>query len=306
MNNKQKTEDYLVKALAFNEEVIISAVESTNTVAEITALHGTYPAVSAALGRTVSIGLLMGAMLKGNQKQTIYVAGDGPIGKMTVDVTSDLAVRGMVTNPHVHAPSYYSGTEDAYGKLNVRGVVGTEGYIRVVKDIGLKDPFVGQTEIVSGEIAEDFTYYFAKSEQVNSAIAAGVLVEPTNEVSAAGAYMIQLLPATSEATIRKLEKILQSVRPISAMVAEGLTPEEILAELAGTEYQIVDKRPVRFECTCSKERFSEGLSALPTIELEDIVQDGETIETVCHFCNKKYHFAVSDIEEILEKRHIRG
>lgn len=303
--NKQKTDDYLIKALAFNEQVIVYAVEATNTVAEITRLHETYPAVSAALGRTVSIGLLMGSMLKGDQKQTIYVAGDGPIGKITVDVTSDLAVRGMVSNPHVHAPSYYSGSEDSYGKLNVRGVVGTEGYVRVVKDIGLKDAFVGQTELVSGEIAEDFTYYFAKSEQVNSAIAAGVLVEPTNEVSAAGAYMIQLLPETTEETICQLEKILQSVRPISAMIADGLTPEQIVEELVGPSNSVVDKRPVRFECTCSKERFTEGISALSTDELEDIVNDGEAIETVCHFCNKKYEFTVADIEAILEKRHIR-
>lgn len=303
--NKQKTEDYLIKALAFNEEVIIYAVESTNTVGEITMLHQTYPAVSAALGRSISIGLLMGSMLKGEQKQTIYVAGDGPVGKITVDVTSDLRVRGMVTNPHVHAPSYYSGSEDTYGKLNVRGVVGTEGYIRVVKDIGLKESFVGQTELVSGEIAEDFTYYFAKSEQVNSAIAAGVLVEPTNEVSAAGAYMIQLLPGATEKTITELETILKSVRPISAMIADGLTPEQIVSELTNDTFQIVDKRPVSFECTCSKERFLEGLSALPTVELEDIVNDGEAIETVCHFCNKKYQFAISDIEHILEKRHIR-
>lgn len=303
--NKQKTDDYLVKALAFNEQVIILAVEATNTVSEITSLHGTYPAVSAALGRTVSIGLVMGSMLKGEQKQTIYVAGNGPVGKITVDVTSDLTVRGMVTNPHVHAPSYYSGTEDSYGKLNVRGVVGTEGYIRVVKDIGLKESFVGQTELVSGEIAEDFTYYFAKSEQTNSAIAAGVLVEPTNEVSAAGAYMIQLLPETTEETIVKLEKILQNVRPISEMIAGGMTPEEIITELVGDEHHIVDNRPVRFECTCSKERFTEGISALSSIELEDIITDGKPIETVCHFCNKKYDFTVTDIESILEKRHIR-
>lgn len=303
---KQKTEDYLVKALAFNEQVIISTVKATQTVQDITTLHGTYPAVSAALGRTVSIGLLMGAMLKGDQKQTIYVAGDGPIGKITVDVTNDLAVRGMVSNPHVHAPSYYSGTEHSYGKLNVRGVVGTEGYIRVVKDIGLKESFVGQTELVSGEIAEDFTYYFAKSEQVNSAIAAGVLVEPNNEVSAAGAYMIQLLPDTTEETIAKLEQILQKVRPISEMIAEGMGPEAIIAELVGEAYHIVDTRPVLFECTCSKERFAEGISALSTDELEAIVEDDEVIETVCHFCNKKYHFAVTEIEEILEKRHIRG
>lgn len=303
--NKQRTEDYAIKALAFDEQVIIYAVESTNTIAEITALHETFPAVSAALGRTASIGLLMGSMLKGDQKLTIYVAGNGPLGKITVDVTSDLAVRGMVTYPHVHAPSYYSGSETSYGKLNVRGVVGTDGYIRVVKDIGLKEAFVGQTEIVSGEIAEDFTYYFAKSEQINSAIAAGVLVEPTNEVSAAGAYMIQLLPNTTEATIQKLEKILQNVRPISSMIADGMTPEEIVAELVGPEHMVVDKRPVRFECSCSKERFNEGLSALSTDELEEIVADGETIETVCHFCNKKYEFAVQDIETILEKRHIR-
>lgn len=303
--NKQKTEDYLIKALAFDEQVIIYAVESTNTIAEITSLHGTYPAVSAALGRTASIGLLMGSMLKGNQKQTIYVAGDGPLGKITVDVTSDLSVRGMVTNPHVHAPSYYSGSESSYGKLNVRGVVGTEGYIRVVKDIGLKESFVGQTEIVSGEIAEDFTYYFAKSEQINSAVAAGVLVEPTNEVSAAGAYMIQLLPGTTEKTISALEKILSSARPISSLIAEGLTPEQIIEELIGKEFTVVDKRPVRFECTCSKERFNEGLSALATDELEEIVSENEEIETVCHFCNKKYQFSVQDIENILEKRHIR-
>lgn len=302
---KQKTDDYLVKALAFNEQVIISTVEATKTVQEITTLHETFPAVSAALGRTVSIGLLMGAMLKGNQKQTIYVAGDGPIGKITVDVTSDLAVRGMVSNPQVHAPSYYSGTENTYGKLNVRGVVGTEGYIRVVKDIGLKESFVGQTELVSGEIAEDFAYYFAKSEQVNSAIAAGVLVEPTNEVSAAGAYMIQLLPNTTEETIIKLEQILKNVRPISEMIADGKTPEEIIEELVGNAFHIVDKRPVRFECTCSKERFTEGISALSTDELEEIVADGEEIETVCHFCNKKYHFAITEIVEIIETRHIR-
>lgn len=302
---KMIKDDYLVKALAFNECVLVTAVQATHTVCEITTLHGTYPAVSAALGRTISISLLMGAMLKGNQKQTTYVVGNGPIGKITVDVTSDLCVRGTVTNPHVHAPSYYSGTEETYGKLNVRGVVGDEGYIRVVKDIGLKEAFVGQTEIISGEIAEDFTYYFAKSEQVNSAIAAGVLVEPTHEVSAAGAYIIQLLPGATEEMIEKLELLLQNVRPISEMIAEGMTPETIIAELVGKEHQIVDKRPVRFECTCSKARFIEGLSALSSQELEDIVQTEEEVETVCHFCNKKYVFTIGDIKEILEKRHIR-
>lgn len=292
--------DYLIKALAFDGQAIVYVAKTTNTVKKIVELQKTLPAASAALGRTASIASLMASQLKGQQKLTITVAGDGPIGKITVDAHADLTIRGFVDNPLATAPSYYSGTKTKVGKLNVAGVVGSTGYIQVVKDIGMRDFFVGKTEIISGEIAEDFAYYFAKSEQINSVVAAGVLVEPTNEVSASGAYMIQLLPGATEKTIINIEKVIESVQPISEMIRLNYSPENILDTLI-EETKIIENRELQFKCTCSKDRFKLGIMSLGRSEVSEMIAENDPVETHCHFCNQTYMFSIDELQEIVKE-----
>lgn len=288
--------DYLVKALGFNGEVRAYAVSTTHTVGEAQRRHYTWPTASAALGRAMTAGVMMGGMLKGDQKLTIKINGGGPIGSILVDSNAKGEVRGYVTNPQTHFDL------NEHGKLDVRRAVGTDGLLSVVKDIGLRDYFSGQVPIVSGELGEDFTYYFANSEQVPSSVGVGVLVNPDNSILAAGGFIIQLMPGTSDETITKIEERLSNLTPVSKMIQNGMTPEEILIELLGEgNVNILEKMDVAFSCECSKDRIENALISLGSEEIRDIIETDGHAEAQCHFCNETYHFSKEELEELEEK-----
>ncbi|MCB5239509.1 Hsp33 family molecular chaperone HslO [Niallia circulans] len=288
--------DYLVKALAFDGEVRAYAVRSTETVGEGQRRHHTWPTASAALGRSLTATAMLGAMLKGDQKLTVKIDGSGPIGLILVDGNAKGEVRGYVTNPQVHFDL------NEHGKLDVRRAVGTEGTLSVVKDIGMRDYFTGQVPIVSGELGEDFTYYLFNSEQVPSSVGVGVLVNPDDSILAAGGFIIQLMPGAKEDTITKIENRLSEIPPISKLIEKGLTPEELLEEVCGKDnVKIIEKMPISFTCTCSKERFSNAIISLGQAEIEDIIETDGQAEAECHFCNEKYMFNKDELEKLLEE-----
>lgn len=288
------TNDYLVKALAYDGLVRIYAVTTTETIGEAQRRHDTWSVSSAALGRTMTATLLMGAMQKGDQKLTVKIEGDGPIGYIVADSDAEGKVRGYVANPHVH----FNELNNA-GKLDVRRGVGTQGTLSVVKDLGFGEKFTGQTPIVSGEIGEDFTYYLANSEQVNSAVGVGVLVNPDDTIEAAGGFILQLLPGATEKIIAQLEKILKDLPTVSRMIDNGETPESIIAKLAGGEenVQILEKSAVKFECTCSKERFGNAIISLGKEEIQAMIDEDHGAEAECHFCRNKFTFTEGELKE---------
>lgn len=288
-----KMKDYLVKALGYDGQVRAYAVSTTETVGEAQRRHYTWPTASAALGRAMTAGVMMGAMLKGEEKLTIKIEGGGPIGSILVDSNAKGEVRGYVTNPQTHFDL------NEQGKLDVRKAVGTDGLLTVVKDIGLRDHFSGQVPLVSGELGEDFTYYFATSEQVPSSVGVGVLVNPDNTILAAGGFIIQLMPGTSDETISKIESRLSNIVPVSKMIQNGLTPEEILTELLGEgNVNILENINVEFSCQCSRERISNALISLGQEEIRDIIETDGQAEAQCHFCNETYQFSKEDLEEL--------
>lgn len=296
MKGAKTLNDYLIKALGYNGQVRAYAVSTTQTISEAQRRHDTWRTASAALGRAVTAGLMMSAMLKGEEKLTIKIEGGGPIGTILVDSNAKGEVRGFVTYPHVDFES------NEHGKLDVRRAVGTDGTLSVVKDVGLRDYFTGQVPIVSGELGEDFTYYFAVSEQVPSSVGVGVLVNPDNTIQSAGGFIIQLMPGTDDATITKIEEQLKVIPPISKMIQQGLTPEEILEKLLGEDnVQILEKMPVSFQCQCSRERISNALISLGREEIIDMIETDGQAEAQCHFCNEKYHFTKEDLEKLAEE-----
>ncbi|WP_342599646.1 Hsp33 family molecular chaperone HslO [Psychrobacillus sp. FSL H8-0483] len=288
--------DYLVRALAFEGSVRAFAVRTTDTVGEAQRRHGTWPTASAALGRSMTAAVMIGAMLKGEDKLTVKVEGNGPIGPMIIDSNAKGEVRGYVTNPQTHFDL------NELGKLDVRRAVGTEGALTIVKDLGLRDFFTGQVPIVSGEIAEDFTYYFAASEQVPSSVGLGVLVNPDNTILAAGGFIIQLMPGTDDETITIIEEHLSKMEPVSKMIERGLTPEELLFEILGKEnVQLLDTMPVGFECNCSKDRFGSAIISLGESEIRDMIAEDGGAEAHCHFCMEKYNYSVEELESFIDE-----
>jgi molecular chaperone Hsp33 len=286
-------EDYLVKALAFNGQVRAYAVCSTELVSEAQRRHYTWPTASAALGRAMTATVMMGAMLTGDDKLTVKIDGDGPLGHILVDGNAKGEVRGYVLNPQTHFDL------NEHGKLDVRRAVGTTGTLTVVKDIGMRDFFTGQVPIVSGELGEDFTYYFSTSEQVPSSVGVGVLVNPDNSILAAGGFIIQLMPGTEDETITKIENHLKTMPPISKQIEKGLTPEELLEEILGDEpIKFLEKMPVSFTCTCSKERFGTAIISLGAEEIQDMIETDGQAEAHCHFCNEKFIFTKEELEEL--------
>ncbi|WP_066368104.1 Hsp33 family molecular chaperone HslO [Neobacillus fumarioli] len=288
--------DYLVKALAYNGYIRAYATRTTETVSEAQRRHQSWRTASAALGRTLTAGVMMGAMLKGNEKLTIKIDGGGPVGPILVDCNAKGEVRGYVTNPQVDFEA------NEHGKLDVRRAVGTDGMLSVVKDLGLRDFFSGQVPLVSGELGEDFTYYFATSEQIPSSVGVGVLVNPDDSILAAGGFIIQVMPGTEDTIISKLEENLKNIPPISKLIEKGLTPEAILDELFGKEnVKVIETMPVKFQCTCSKERFADAIVGLGTKEIHDMIEEDGQAEAHCHFCNEKYLFTKEELEELLEQ-----
>ncbi len=285
--------DYLIKAIAFNNQVRAYAARTTETISEAQKRHQTWPTASAALGRSMTAGVMLGSMLKGDAKLTIKVEGGGPIGVIIVDSNSKGEVRGYVTNPQTHFDL------NDKGKLDVARAVGTQGNLTIVKDLGLKDHFSGQVPIVSGELGEDFTYYLVTSEQVPSSVGVGVLVNPDNTILASGGFIIQLLPGTDDETITEIEKRLGEVEPISKLIQKGLTPEEILEEVLGEgNVKVLEKQPVAFKCQCSKERIENAIVSLGPDEIQAMIDEDGQAEAQCHFCNEVYLLTKEDLEEL--------
>lgn len=288
--------DYLVKALAFDDTIRAYAVNTTVTVREAQKKQDTWPTASAALGRTLTAGVMIGAMLKGEDRVTIKINGGGPLGTILVDANAKGEVRGYVTNPHVDFEL------NEKGKLDVARAVGKNGMLVVIKDIGLKEYFSGQVPIISGEIGEDFTYYFAASEQIPSSVGVGVLVDTDYSIKASGGFIIQVLPGASDETITKIEENLGKIKPVSTLIDEGVTPEELLELIIGKNHlKILEKLPVSYICNCSKERYAEILIGLGAAELEAMIEEDGQAEVQCHFCNEKYHYSREELEQLQEK-----
>lgn len=285
--------DYLLKSICYDGQIRVFTIDATETVAEAQRRHDTWSASSAALGRTMVGALLLGVMVKGDEKVTVKIEGNGPTGHIIADSNGRGTVKGYIANPKVSLPL------NEKGKIDVRGAVGTEGTLTVTKDLGLKEPFSGQVPLVSGELAEDFTYYMATSEQTPSAIGLSVLVDTDESIKAAGGFMIQVMPGATDETITAVEKAIAEIPMVSRLMENGETPEEILNRLMGEgNAKILEKMPIAFECDCSKDRFSGAIVSLGKKEIDDMITEDHGAEAVCHFCGNKYHFSEEDLEEL--------
>lgn len=291
--------DYLVKALAYEGFVRAYAVNATETIAEAQRRHDTWNTSSAALGRTMIGALMLGATLKGEDKMTVKIEGNGPAGAIVVDSNGKGEVKGYIKNPHISLPL------NEVGKIDVRGAVGTEGMFTVIKDLGLKEPFSGQTPIVSGEIGEDFTYYLAVSEQIPSAVGVSVLVDTDDSIKTAGGFMIQIMPGASDEIIDQIEARLKETARISTLLDEGQTPEEILQKLLATDdVEFLETMSVQFKCDCSKEKFASAIITLGSEQIQELIDQDHGAEAVCAFCNNKYEYSEADLYEL--KHEILG
>lgn len=292
----QNVKDILVRGTAWGGKIRVFAVRTTNLVEEMRRRHDTFPTATAALGRTASVGAMMGAMLKGKEKLTIQVKGDGPIGQVVVDANAAGELRGYVDNPQAHHGS------NAQGKLDVAGAVGTNGYVHVTKDLGLKEPYRGSVPIVSGELGEDFTYYFAVSEQTPSAVGVGVLVENDNTVLHAGGFIVQLMPGLTDAEITRLEQTVGSMPPVTTLLAQGKTPEDLLKWVVGEDDLVIhDTMELTFKCQCGRDRVEQTLISLGVDELKSLIEEDGRAEILCHFCNEAFLFERPELEALLEQ-----
>lgn len=289
--------DYMVRATAGDHQIRAFAVTTKDLVEYARASHNTSPVATAALGRLLTAGVMMGSMMKSESDLlTLKVQGDGPIEAITVTADSVGNVKGYVNHPEVMLPP------NAKGKLDVAGAIGI-GVLSVIKDIGLKEPYVGQTILVTSEIAEDLTYYYATSEQTPSSVALGVLMNKDNTVRQAGGFILQLMPDASEEVISKLEQRIQAITSITSLLDRGMTPEDILNELLGDMgLEIMDKMPVQFQCNCSKQRVEAAIASIDPKDIQEMIQDNKPIEVSCHFCNKTYVFSPEELQEMLDKK----
>lgn len=288
--------DYIVRATAANAQIRAFACTARDTVETARTAHNTSPVVTAALGRLLSAGAMMGSMLKGEKDiLTLQIKSDGPIRGITVTADSRGRVKGYAEVPDVILPA------NAAGKLDVGGAVGS-GILSVIKDMGLKEPYAGQTLLQTGEIAEDLTYYFATSEQVPSSVGLGVLMNRDNTVRQAGGFIIQLMPFVEDAVIDRLEENLKKLRSVTTMLDEGNTPEQMLElVLEGLSVEVTDTMPAAFACDCSRERVEKALVSLGRKELQDMIDEGEGITVNCHFCNKDYKFYPDDLRALYHR-----
>ncbi|SHL13171.1 molecular chaperone Hsp33 [Anaerocolumna jejuensis DSM 15929] len=288
--------DYIVRATAADNQIRAFAATTRNLVEHARSVHNTSPVATAALGRLLTAGAMMGSMMKGTDDLlTLQIKSDGPIGGITVTADSKANVKGYVYHPEVMLPP------SPKGKLDVGGAL-RPGILSVIKDMGLKEPYVGQTELVSGEIAEDITYYYAVSEQVPSSVALGVLMNKENTVRQAGGFIIQLMPFAEEEVIRKLEEKIAGLPSITSLLEAENTPESILTTILGDMgLSILDTMDTSFYCNCTKERVEKAIVSIGKKEIQEMIDEKETIEVNCHFCNSKYHFDVEDLKEIIKR-----
>lgn len=293
--------DYILRATAQQEQIRAFAIRANDMVEYARQRHGTSPVVTAALGRLLAAGAMMGVMMKGEKDiLTIMMKGDGPVGSLTVTADSKGNVKGYADNPVVIIPANYA------GKLDVGAAIGY-GELTVIKDLGLKEPYVSQVPLGTSEVAEDLTYYFAKSEQTPSAVALGVLMSPDNTVEQAGGFIIQMMPGADGETAERLEKKLSEIPSVTELMSGGMGPEEILAEILG-EFDLVinEKLDTRFACSCSKEHVARALISMGKEELKKIIDDGEPITVNCHFCNTDYTYSVDEVRELLEFAKVKS
>lgn len=285
--------DYIVRATAADSQIRAFAITSREMTEEARVRHNSSPIVTAAMGRLMSAAAMMGIMLKGEKDLlTLQIAGDGPMKGLTVTADSKGNVKGYPEVPDVILPP------NAAGKLNVGGALG-EGMLRVIKDMGLKEPYIGQTALQTGEIAEDLTYYFALSEQIPSSVGLGVLMNKDNTVRQAGGFMIQLMPFTQDEVIEKLEQKITEISSVTKMLEKGMSPEAVLEYILGDfGLEITDTVPAAFHCDCGKERIARALASLSKKDMDSMIADDEPIEVKCHFCNQNYVFSVDELKEI--------
>lgn len=288
--------DYIIRATAANDQIRAFAAVTTEMVETAREHHNTSPVATAALGRLLTAGAMMGSMMKGEKDVlTLQIKAGGPLQGITVTADSQGNVKGYVGNPDVCIPA------NSKGKLDVAGAVGP-GFLTVIKDMGLKEPYSGQVMLQTCEIAEDLTYYFATSEQVPSAVGLGVLMNKNNTVRQAGGFIVQLMPFAEEEVISRLEQNVQKINSVTNLLEEGHTPESLLEKvLEGFDVQINEKMDTRFCCNCSKERVAKALISIGRKELNEMIQEGKPIEMNCHFCNTNYTFTVEEMKEILRK-----
>lgn len=288
--------DYIIRATAANDQIRAFAAVTTQMVETAREHHNTSPVATAALGRLLTAGAMMGAMMKGEKDVlTLQIKAGGPLQGITVTADSQGNVKGYVGNPDVCIPA------NSKGKLDVAGAVGP-GFLNVIKDMGLKEPYSGQVMLQTCEIAEDLTYYFATSEQVPSAVGLGVLMNKNNTVRQAGGFIVQLMPFAEEEVISRLEQNIQKINSVTSLLEEGHTPESLLEKvLEGFDMQINEKTDTRFHCNCTRERVEKALISIGRKELNEMIQEGKPIEMNCHFCNTNYNFTVEELKEILRR-----
>ena len=288
--------DYIIRATAANDQIRAFAAVTTQMVETAREHHNTSPVATAALGRLLTAGAMMGSMMKGEKDVlTLQIKAGGPLQGLTVTADSQGNVKGYVGNPDVCIPA------NSKGKLDVAGAVGP-GFLTVIKDMGLKEPYSGQVMLQTCEIAEDLTYYFATSEQVPSAVGLGVLMNKNNTVRQAGGFIVQLMPFAEEEVISRLEQNVQKISSVTNLLEEGHTPESLLEKvLEGFDMQINEKTDTRFHCNCTRERVEKALISIGRKELNEMIQEGKPIEMNCHFCNTNYNFTVEELKEILRR-----
>lgn len=285
--------DYLVRIITTSENIRALACVTTDLVNEACRRHATQPTASAALGRALTAGTLMGALLKTGQRVALRFEGNGPLEKILVEAESNGTVRGRVGNPDVLLLN-------PEGKLDVAAALGRAGFLTVTKDLGMKEPYRGMVQLLSSEIAEDLALYLTESEQIPSAVGLGVFVEPDNRISAAGGFLIQSLPPGNEEEVERLMEQIGKLPPITQMLREGKTPEDILATLfAGIPYQVLEKRALAFQCTCSKEKIERALVSLGRAELTDMAEQEEETEVTCEFCRQVWRLSREDLKRLL-------
>lgn len=288
-------EDYIVRATAGDGQIRAFAAVTTNLVEEARKRHDTSPVATAALGRLLTAGAMMGSMMKNETDiLTLQIKGSGPLGGITVTADAKARVKGYVDNPDVMLPP-------KNGKLDVGGAVGI-GLLNVIKDMGLKEPYSGQTVLQTGEIAEDLTYYFATSEQVPSSVGLGVLMNKENTVRCAGGFIVQVMPFVTEEVLGRLEENIQKISSVTTMLDNGHAPEEMLEKvLNGLDVEITDTLPAAFYCNCSRERIEKAIISIGKKEIREMIDEGKEVEVKCHFCNTAYKFQPSELEEIYKQ-----